>query len=101
MTLSGQGLNFTFLLKENGKQNKKAVQTSVNLGEKVVYSNSSGHFLFHLKWFPYSLPGASGGCLMQLGVGWVEMLCRGRAEHRTLTEMEHYPLTPMEYLESY
>jgi len=31
MTLSGQGLNFTFLLKANGKQNKKAVQTSVNL----------------------------------------------------------------------
>lgn len=35
MTLSGQGLNFTFLLKENGKQNKKAVQTSVNLGKKI------------------------------------------------------------------
>lgn len=67
MTLSGQGLNFTFLLKENGKQNKKAVQTSVNLGgKKLVYSNSSGHFLFHLKWFSCSLPEMSGGCLMQL-----------------------------------
>lgn len=30
------------------------------------------------------------------GCGWVEMLCRERAEHKTLAEIEHYPLTLME-----
>lgn len=55
MTLSGQGLNFTSPLKENGKQNKKAIPTSVNLEKKYqVYSKGSGHFLFYLKWFTHS-----------------------------------------------
>lgn len=60
----------------------------------MVYSNSSGHFLFHLKRFTHSSPRASGGCVMQLGVGWVQMLCRDKAERGTLAEIECYPLTP-------
>lgn len=96
MTLSGQGLNFTFLLKENGIQNRKAIQSSVNMGG----GGGETGLQQQLRSFPISfemvslfLTGAAGGCLMQLGVGWEEKLCRDKAERGTLAEMEHYPLT--------